>query len=606
MKISYRHTFKILTGPIIIFSILCLIIAGAGCSRQPEQTDTGKQVVTVQRGDLTISTLVDGNLVMPQAFDLRFGAPGNVEDVFVEEGDFVKAGTVLARLDNLSQQLDIKSANCALQQVVSNLYETIPAIQQTFMGFAAYYPNASALLALEWIEDEVSGAYDLFLLNKYDEAAAELQIAVSDLDSCVKIFREAMESLKPESSEIAPYVGQDPSLAWAQEDPIWGIIEQLQNVIDSVTQVQEDVGKIQTAVTQGNQTLAEYYFGSISGRLDDLKIKLTSNVNRLKTWLHAGPADLNGPDLPDLPPPAHSLFPSYNISYPGKDLCLYFYGVAADNLSKALTLLEQGDLYSSEYNKNLRIARHYMELCNSIMGSNLLVLEHGLSLKNTQQYNVDLAKAAVTLENRKDDLLKTIIIAPFDGTVVSVGAKRNDILSALDYSSKSIVQLVDTSAIKFEGLVDEIDILKIQTGQKATISIDAVPDKVFNGTVTFISPYGATDTGTVVKFAITIKLERTDVDLKGGLSATATISISGIENVLLVPLAAVTTTPTGSSVMLVDEITGATEQRQVTLGRQNYQFAEVLSGLKEGDKLLIEESASGAPVVTTPPGPPPH
>jgi hypothetical protein len=42
------------------------------------------------------------------------------------------------------------------------------------------------------------------------------------------------------------------------------------------------------------------------------------------------------------------------------------------------------------------------------------------------------------------------------------------------------------------------------------------------------------------------------------------------------------------------------------LGKQNYQFAEVLSGLKEGERLLIKESTAGAPVVTTPPGTPPH
>jgi macrolide-specific efflux system membrane fusion protein len=190
--------------------------------------------------------------------------------------------------------------------------------------------------------------------------------------------------------------------------------------------------------------------------------------------------------------------------------------------------------------------------------------------------------------------------------VVSVGVKKNDVLSSMNYSSSGTIQLVDTRAIKFQGLVDEIDILKIKTGQKATISVDAVPDKVFNGTVTFISPYGTADTSNVIKFNVTIELDPSDIELKGGLTATADIAVFNAENVLMVPLTAVTTTPEGSSVKVVTGDKGQTEKRQVVLGKQNQQFAEVLSGLEEGDEIEVEiKPVSGLPVLTGPPGPPP-
>ncbi|MCJ7653959.1 MAG: efflux RND transporter periplasmic adaptor subunit [Dehalococcoidia bacterium] len=128
--------------------------------------------------------------------------------------------------------------------------------------------------------------------------------------------------------------------------------------------------------------------------------------------------------------------------------------------------------------------------------------------------------------------------------------------------------------------------------------MDAVPDKTFRGTVSFISPYGSEDTGNVVKFAVTIKLDPTDVELKGGLTATADIVVYNAENVLLVPLSAVTTTPEGAFVTVVNEVTGQSEKRQVTLGRQNIQFAEVLSGLQEGDSVIIQEVVTAAPTVT--------
>jgi RND family efflux transporter MFP subunit len=247
-----------------------------------------------------------------------------------------------------------------------------------------------------------------------------------------------------------------------------------------------------------------------------------------------------------------------------------------------------------------------MRICNAILGSNDYVLHHGLSLRDERQYNVDLQTDLVGLENAKDNFLKTVILAPFDGTVVSVGVKKNDVLSAIDYASKVAVQLVDTSQIKFQGLVDEIDILKIEAGQKAMISVDAVPNKIFTGVVSFVSPYGTADTSNVVKFNVTILLDPSDVELKGGLTATADIVVYNAEDVLLVPLLAVTTTPEGSFVTVADEATGRTEKKKVVLGRQNYQFAEVLSGLQEGDRVIIEERAAvvGAPVDTSFRGPP--
>ena len=106
----------------------------------------------------------------------------------------------------------------------------------------------------------------------------------------------------------------------------------------------------------------------------------------------------------------------------------------------------------------------------------------------------------------------------------------------------------------------------------------------------------------MVKFPVTIKLDPTDVDLKGGLTATAEISIQNVENVLLVPLTAITTSAEGSFVTVVDEATGRQDKRQVTLGLKNMQFAQVLSGLKEGDKVIVEEKITGAPIIKGFPG----
>ncbi|MBC8276509.1 MAG: efflux RND transporter periplasmic adaptor subunit [Chloroflexi bacterium] len=563
---------------------LVLVAAGlAGCNSNEDEASS-EQVFEVKRGDLLISVTSDGNLVMPQAFDLHFGAPGDVKDVLVEEGDFVKAGTVLATLDNTAQRLDIMSANNNVQTVLSNLYETVPLLPQfpingpdsgSGLGYPFYYPNRTALTSFGWAQDEVYRARELFHADNYTAAASELYIAFSDLEACTKIIEDAINNPQSGLGNTAPLVDDENTMYFMfqqyQSTTISYIVE-LRKVVDLVKQGQAEIEMVRGLTAQGKYEEAAPMFDTLLRRLGCIGRVVMNKVNRIKTR-------------------------NYATIY-GEDICLYLYGAADDRLNEALIALEKDGIDSPEFNNNLRIAQHEMALCNGILGTNEYVLQHGLSLEAEQGYKVDLENAVVTLENKKDDLLKTIIVAPFDGTVVSVGIKKNDVLSAQDYSSGGAIQLVDTTAIKFQGLVDEIDILKVKRGQKAMISVDAVPDKEFAGTVSFISPYGTTETSSVVKFAVTIQLDPTDVELKGGLTATADIAIYDVQNVLLVPLSAVTTTPEGSFVTIVNEVTGQQEKRQVVLGKQNFQFAEVLAGLKEGDQVIIEEKGAGAPVTT--------
>lgn len=582
---------------VTIICISILFVSCIGCASKAKSPEVAKPVAIVQQGNLTVSVSVDGNLVMPQAFDLLFGAPGDVKDVLVEEGDFVKAGTILARLDDTTQRLDVQSSNNNVQTVLSNLYENVPLLPQfpnngpnngSGVGYPFYYPNATALSSFSWAQDEVCRARDLFQTDNYTDATSELYVALSDLESCIQILEDTINNPKSGLGNTAPFVPSDLlgiTYFQIQQDQSFEsvYIVQLRSAVDLIRQGQADIETVRGLTAQGKYEEASQMFDTLLKRVNDIGKVVINNINVIK---------------------AHN----YTTVY-GEDISLYFYGAAEEKLNAALKGIEKDGLDSPELRDNLRIAKHYMQICNAILGSNDYVLQHGLSLKAEQQYHVDLAKALVTLGNSKDNFLKTAIMAPFDGTVVSVGVKKNDVLSAIDYASKTAVQLVDTSQIKFQGLVDEIDILKIKTGQKATVSVDAVPDKTFTGTVSFISPFGTPDTNNVVKFPVTIKLDPTDVALKGSLTATADISIYSVGNVLLVPLSAVTTTSAGTFVTIVNEATGQQEKRQVTIGNKNLQFAEVLSGLKEGDKVTVEEKVISAPVVTGFPqrsgGPPP-
>ena len=234
------------------------------------------------------------------------------------------------------------------------------------------------------------------------------------------------------------------------------------------------------------------------------------------------------------------------------------------------------------------MAQHDVEMSRTILEDNELIFRSGLNLKASRAYSLNLQLANKGLENAKEDLMKTEILAPFDGTVVDIGVKENDQLSAFDYSSKTAVHLVDTSAVKMEGVVDEIDIYQVKVGQEAIIVVDALPDDEFLGNVIFISPFGTEETG-IVNFAITILLDPSEIGLRGGLTATADIIVDEYKNVLLIPNNAIKGTYGDYLVeIMLDETTGETEERQIGLGVQNEHYSEIISGLEEGEKVVVE------------------
>ena len=100
------------------------------------------------------------------------------------------------------------------------------------------------------------------------------------------------------------------------------------------------------------------------------------------------------------------------------------------------------------------------------------------------------------------------------------------------------------------------------------------------------APAGNEVEGTV-DYALTIALEPTQVVLKGGLTATADIIIQDLPNVLFIPVETIVETPDGNFADVMNETTGNIEKRPITVGIKSYQFAEVQSGLREGERIVV-------------------
>jgi macrolide-specific efflux system membrane fusion protein len=202
----------------------------------------------------------------------------------------------------------------------------------------------------------------------------------------------------------------------------------------------------------------------------------------------------------------------------------------------------------------------------------------------TAKLNLEIAE--LSLESAELNLEKAVIVAPFDGVVADISITEGKEISTATLASPAI-SLVDTSKIEMRGFIDEIDIAMVQLGQKANIILDALPDEEVKGSVVFISPVGTILAG-VVSYDTTIALKNPVAELRDGMSATAEVIIERHDDVLSIPNRYIRgTTENPMVVVLVDE---QEEEREITLGLTDGINTEVLSGLQEGEKVILPTS----------------
>lgn len=523
----------------------------AGCTASSGKTLTAGQTVEVKRGDIAIDVTSDGNLEMPNQFDLKFGTQGQVDQIFVQEGDVVRQGALLATLDNSAQVNQMKSALLSIQTAKNNITFGCDTDHLPY-----YYPNLSIPRLMEEAQKDINASFSYFNQGAYKDAGYWLVMTYFDIQVCEDLIRT-----RPDAAVLA---GAKSNSIWSPDTEAGSLKEipaDRQAIIDYLQQYRQKLIDISNAMKDGKY--AEVRKNIEAARQQMLEV--TSRANSAVTI---------------------------------KNRMTYYYAdtsTSNDFLQSALryvqdlqSYLQSGEASPVEAAKKLYTAKLNLLVGQDVLQNQKMIFEVGDSTnwKTLQSYNLSLQSAEISLYKAKQEMMKTAIIAPSDGTAVSVDLKKSYVLSAQDYSSQTAVKLVDTKTVRFNGKVDEIDIMKIKAGQKATISVDALPGKTFTGTVSFISPYGATS-GNVIKFTVLIELDPFEGEIRGGLSATATIHVASAKNVLLVPVSAVITMGNRSMVLVSNPTTGIPERREVTVGIKNLEYAEIRSGLKEGEKVQI-------------------
>ena len=202
----------------------------------------------------------------------------------------------------------------------------------------------------------------------------------------------------------------------------------------------------------------------------------------------------------------------------------------------------------------------------------------------------EIERAEAGSSQARDQLSKTTIYSPIDGTVTILNSKLGErVVATNQFAGTEVMRVADLSRMEARVDVNENDVVNVKVGQKATISVDAYSDRKFKGTVQQIANTGkTTGAGTqeeVTNFEVKIRIEDRDVALRPSLSCTADIETNMVENVVAVPMQSVTIR-TGDSNLSPEEI--EKRKQKVAARDQSDNNAEVSNDRQEKQALKLD------------------
>ena len=191
----------------------------------------------------------------------------------------------------------------------------------------------------------------------------------------------------------------------------------------------------------------------------------------------------------------------------------------------------------------------------------------------------DMARSR--LEKAEEDMKDSVLYAPFSGFVVERKMNTGEIFSGM--SNEYVFHIVDTGTVRVEVNIFETKKKYIKTGQKVSVRVDAIPEKMFAGRITVVNPL--VDTASR-KFLVKIEMPNPDLALESGMFARVNIPAEKRTQTLLVPAGAVVERE-GKKVLFVADAQTAVE-KNVTIGLRTHELFEVLDGIKEGDSVIVD------------------
>jgi len=539
----FQNLFKIALRHKIIAGVLVAALAGAGYygykTLWGNVTEVRYAAAAVQKGTLVVSVSGSGQISASNQVDIKPKVSGDVVWVGIKASQEVEMGQTLLNLDDTDAQKAVADAELDLEETKLNLDK---AVAQAPIDYKR------KLESLKKAKDDLEKEYEN-TFNAISNAFLDLPAVMTGIQNI--LFGENLE----------------------KQSHQWNV-DVYRNLFDK--EDKDLVGTLADIAEKDYRTAREAYdknltdFKNITRYSERVVLEelLQETLNTTKAIAQATKSESNLLDtVMDI---ANKKTRSLNslIATFQSNLRSYL-GTINSNLSSLLSqksLLENTKATITDTERDISI----LEI-NNPTGINPIDLQ-------IAQNNIKKKESA--LADLKAKLADYAIRAPFAGIITKVNVKKGDSTSA----GTTLTTLITRQKIA-EVSLNEVDVAKIKVGQKVTLAFDAVEGLSITGEVAEIDAIGTVTQG-VVNYNVKIVFDTQDEGVKPGMSVSAAIITDVKQDVLLVPNSAIKSNGNGQYVEILTDNTP--QSRTVETGISNDTMTEIVSGLKEGDRVVTQ------------------
>ena len=281
--------------------------------------------------------------------------------------------------------------------------------------------------------------------------------------------------------------------------------------------------------------------------------------------------------------------------------------------NQAQAAVRQAEVTVRRQEVQLADARRNLSRANELIADGLVsqeALDAAQLALDTAAVELEAQKEAVeqyrsALQRAEDDLARTTIRSPMDGTVIQLDAEKGETVvpGSTNLPGSVIMTIADMSVLLAEVEVSEVDVVDVELGQEAEITVDALGENTQKGYVVEIATSGRKDPALgTIDFAVKVEIDDPDPSLRPAMTAKVDILTSTRENTLTVPIQAVVKRTLdddgkeirGTAAKGVEEsdvvyviAEGKAAVRAVETGISDELYVEIIAGLTDGEEVII-------------------
>ncbi len=570
----------------IIWTIIILLAAGGIGYWQfkPKTNAANIQTTVVSQQKIKQTVLATGQVVSETNLSLSFQANGVVSKIPVATGNQVKAGDILASLDQAAAAASLTSANGQLAQANANYRrvvagatsEQINVSQKSVDSAQVAYINAANQL--------------MTVKNSTATAINQAQTTLEDLQSPITMSDN-------KRSAIVVTIANQLAAVKSNLDKEKQIIDDtnLKNVFgaadsSSVPSFKNANSQVQSLLDKANASLAtaQAYKSDdniYQAVLDALAV-LNQDLISLNYCYIALQNTVAGSQFSQAQMDIYKTTISTAISSENSGITLIKSSRQA--LTDALTAAA-----NALANAKLSATSQITSAQNTINSSKASLQQTEAALAQlkapAQPADIDAARAQVlsaqgSVEAAQTNLNNTVIKAPVDGTVTLIDTKVSQQATAM----KPVIILQNINILHAEAYISEANVASLRLGQPIEYSFDALgPDRLFNGQIISIDPASTVISG-VVNYLIKASLPNIP-EVKPGMTVNLTILVTSKDSAMAVTSSAIINENGKQYVRVIDNPKTKTyHQVEVTTGLQaDGGLTEILSGLASGQEIVV-------------------